>query len=437
MARRAIAAGLLLLACGRAPAQDAIGGPNAYTHPVAGLPDRVRFDHGRALFHQVWVITPSLDRAVEGLGPLYNQFSCSACHVGNGSGRAPDGPDEPMRSMLVRLSVPGADPHGGPRPTPAYGDQLNELGIPGVPGEGRAEMSWQAETFRYGDGSSVELRRPSYRFVDLAYGPLGDAMFSPRVAPTVIGTGLLDRVPDSELLALAAQPRPDGVHGKVNMAWDAARRRRAPGRFGWKANVPHLEQQVAGAFSGDMGLTSALYPRPTCTRVERACRTAPQRRRPELSRAQVAAVTYYVAALAVPPRGPLSAAARRGATLFAEAGCTACHVETLRVGAGFPAGADARIHPYTDLLVHDMGPDLADGRPDFDAGGRQWRTPPLWGIGLAQTVAPGAGFLHDGRARTIEEAIVWHGGEATASRRRFAAMSAALRAELIAFVDSL
>ncbi len=401
--------------------------------------DLKTFRRGRSLFRQIWVIAPSLDKDVEGLGPLYNQFSCSACHIGNGRGNAPIGPDDPMRSMLVRLSVPGRGPHGGPRPSPIYGDQLNEQGIPGVPGEGRLEVRWITVPYRLGDGSIVELRRPEYRFTDLAYGSIGDILFSPRVAPGIYGSGLLDAVPATELLALSNASKPDGVRGKVNWVWDVQRRKMAVGRFGWKANVPHLHQQDEAAFNGDMGLTSAAFPHKTCTTAETACRHAPQGRHPELSDEQVTSVTYYVAHIAVPARRNMNdATVQLGQSLFRQAGCAICHRPDLQTDAGLRGSIGPRtIHPYTDLLLHDMGKALADGRPDFAANGREWRTPPLWGIGLAKQVNPKADYLHDGRARTLEEAILWHGGEAKLARERFADMAVKDREALLAFLKSL
>ncbi|MDE3010261.1 MAG: thiol oxidoreductase [Pseudomonadota bacterium] len=411
-------------------------GPEAYSQAVDGLDaaQSAAFLRGRALFHQVWVVAPSLEHEVEGLGPLYNAFSCSACHPGNGRGHAPDGPGERMRSMLVRLSVPGHGPHGGPRPSAAYGDQFNEQGIPGVPGEGRARLSWQPDVFRYPDGSLCALRRPRLQLTELAYGPMRKVQTSARIAPAVYGTGLLDAVPDAELLTLARRQRPDHVRGRVNLVWNAGNAQMAVGRFGWKANVPHLTQQVAAAFLGDMGITSGMFPQRNCTSVQQACRQAPAGRVPQLDPKQLADTAAYVATLAVPPASVPSDA--RGEAAFTQAGCANCHLPELHVADrhGASAGGESVIHPYTDLLLHDMGAALADGRPDFRAGSRAWRTAPLWGIGLAREVDGRAGFLHDGRARSLEEAVLWHGGEAQAARQRFVRLSRADRLALLDFV---
>jgi CxxC motif-containing protein (DUF1111 family) len=417
-------------------------GREAYSHPVSNLSesDLERFYNGRALFHQVWVIAPSHETTVDGLGPLYNQFSCSACHARNGYGHAPGSPDERMQSMLVRLSISGTGAHGGPMPSPLYGDQLNEQGIPGVTGEGRVTVRWEEMPFRFDDGETVALRRPDYAFTDMAFGKTSGMLFSPRVAPPVYGTGLLDAVPASALLAMAAEHKPDGVKGKVNWVWDDVRKKTVVGKFGLKDNTADLTQQIAAAFIGDMGITSPLHRMQNCTAHETDCRRAYAPHRLEVTQKQLSDIVFYVANLAVPARRNIDdPKVISGAALFAANGCAVCHRPELKTAATtpFPTLADHRIYPYSDMLLHDMGAELADGRPDFRASGREWRTPPLWGIGLAESINPGAGFLHDGRARTLQEAILWHGGEAGIARERYAHLSAEERNALLAFLQSL
>lgn len=415
----------------------------AFSRPFTDLTDaqREQFFRGRALFHQSWVIAPAQDANVDGLGPLYNRLACISCHPKNARGAAPEGPEQRMQSMLVRLSIPGTDINGGPRPDPHYGDQLNEEGIPGVPGEGRALLTWENTAARLGDGTPVQLRRPRIAFADLAYGALAPGlMLSPRVGQQVIGMGLLQAVPAAELQRLADTPKPDGVLGKVNRVWDPLTRRMAAGRFGYKANVATLRAQVAGAMHGDLGITSTAFPAQNCTAAQRACRAAPEGGHPELSDAQLDDIAFYLAHVAVPaPRHQNTPEVQRGRALFTAAGCALCHVDTLTTGTQARCAdlANLTIHPYTDLLVHDMGEGLADGRPDFAANGREWRTPPLWGIGLTPALTDRAGYLHDGRARSLLEAVLWHGGEAQHARDRFAALPAADRDALLAFVAAL
>ncbi|MBS0370078.1 MAG: c-type cytochrome [Proteobacteria bacterium] len=441
----------LLLVCGalagvgaRASAdwQVVDAGREAFARPLDGLTDaeRERFFRGRSLFNQSWVVAPAKDDQVDGLGPLYNRLACISCHARNGRGLPPEQPDERMQSMLVRLSVAGRGPHGGPRPHPAYGDQFNEEGIPGVPGEGRIRLGWVESKRRLADGEVVSLRRPTLTFTELGYGAIGKVLISPRVGQQVVGMGLLDAVSAQTLSALAAERKADGVKGRVNRVWNPESAALEAGRFGYKANMPTLRAQIAGAFLGDLGITSDLHPAQNCTAAQSACRQAPNGGTPELSARQLDDVEFYLAHLAVPARRNAdSEVVRRGEALFAASGCAQCHRPSLSTGASprFPRLAGQTIAPYTDLLIHDMGPGLADGRPDFAASGREWRTPPLWGIGLTQTISEQQRYLHDGRARSLSEAILWHGGEAKVARRRFAALPIQERRALLAFLESL
>jgi CxxC motif-containing protein (DUF1111 family) len=346
-----------------------------------------------------------------------------------------------MLSMLVRLSVPGRDEHGGPKPHPAYGGQLNDEGIPGVPAEGRAAIRWRnLPPQTLAGGEKVVLRRPLVSFENLAYGQPGKMLYSLRVGQPVYGLGLLEAVPEATVLALAAESKPDGVKGSANRVWDAATQRTTLGRFGFKANMPNLRQQSAGAMLGDLGMTSSLFPEENCTPVQKACRAAPSGGHPELSDADLDAIEFYLANLAPPPRRHTDdAQVRQGEQFFADSGCTACHRPTLQTGLSerFPLTANRQIAPYTDLLVHDMGKGLADGRPDYQANGSQWRTPPLWGIGLVPLINEHSQYLHDGRARNLQEAILWHDGEARASRQRYVSAPAASRRALLVFLESL
>lgn len=396
---------------------------------------------GRSVFRQSWVIAPAQAIETAGLGPLYNQLSCLSCHGKNGRGQPPATPQQAMRSMLVRLSLPGQDPHGGPLPHPVYGGQLNEQGIPGVPGEGLVSVDYREDKLTLADGETVKLRTPSYRFAELHYGPLADDIqFSPRVGPPVFGLGLLEAVSEQTILQLAETGKQQGVHGHPNRVWDDERQRNVIGRFGLKANVATLKQQIAGAFIGDMGITSPLHPEENCTAAQTACKQTPSARQPELDDARLKATLLYLRLLQVPARRNADdPAVQQGERLFNAIGCAACHTPVLTTGEfpELPLLAKQTIHPYTDLLVHDMGEGLADNRPDFQAGGSEWRTPPLWGIGLIEQINEHSYFLHDGRARSLTEAVLWHGGEALASRQGFAHLSAGERLAVIRFLESL
>lgn len=456
----AAAPALALAATGEPPpafsATVADSGADAYAKPFPGLPgtQSEAFHEGRVLFRQAWLMPPASDDAdFVGLGPVYNDISCLGCHVRNGRGAAPEAGAAVLHGLLVRLSIPGSGPHGGPNPTPAYGDQLNDHAIPGVPAEGEPRITYTPKTVTLGDGTRVELRTPKLALVNLRFGALMGradgaggrmlgAMTSARVAQPVFGLGLLASLPQSEIEDRAARLHARGgpTHGHINMVWDIALGKTVMGRFGWKANQPTLAQQSAGAANGDMGLTSPLFPAKNCPPVQTECLAAPRGPDPNLSAARLTELTRYLEALAVPARRhPGDPAVRRGEALFARMGCEDCHASRWTTGPldGIPGMAGREIAPYTDLLVHDMGGGLADDRPDFQANGREWRTPPLWGIGLAQVLNDRAGFLHDGRARTLTEAILWHGGEASFARHAFSRASALDRSDLLAFLNDL
>jgi CxxC motif-containing protein (DUF1111 family) len=348
-----------------------------------------------------------------------------------------------MDSMLVRISLPGTDEHGGPRPHPAYGTQLNERAIPGVPAEASTRVTWKTIAGKFADGTAYELRQPSYAFTSLNFGPLGDdILISPRVAPAVFGLGLLDAVPDETYRSLADPDDADGdgISGRVNMVWDDINQRMSLGLYGWKANQPSIRQQNAAAANGDIGITSSIYPQQNVGQGQTHAAAAYASKEPELSDAFLDKLTFYIQSLAPPARRNVNdAVVIRGERLFADMGCASCHVPTLKTGdyPDVPELGGQTIRPYTDMLLHDMGEGLADGRPDYAATGTEWRTPPLWGLGLIETVNRHTFLLHDGRARNVTEAILWHGGEAEASREKFRSLPAADRDAVVKFLNSL
>jgi CxxC motif-containing protein (DUF1111 family) len=420
-------------------------GRNAFaqiSENVAGARRDPFFD-GNSLFNRNWTTAPASTSATDGLGPTFNARSCSGCHFKDGRGRPPFSEDEPMTSMLLRLSVPGTDAHGGPKPEPTYGGQLNPLGILGVPGEGDPRIVTELIEGHYDDGTEYELASPSYKLLNLAYGDMAaDVMVSPRTAPQMIGLGLLQAIDEADLLAHADPNDADenSISGRPNQVWDVASESVMVGRFGWKANQPRLEQQNSGAFNGDIGITSALFPDENCTSAQPECQAAINGGTPEIDAAHVDQIDYYSKYLAVPARRDFKdPQVQRGEALFGELGCTGCHVTTFKTGVldDYPELSSQTIHPYTDLLLHDMGDLLADGRPDFEADGNEWRTPPLWGIGLFQDVNDHTRYLHDGRARNLEEAVLWHGGEAEDVTAAFKALAADERDALLKFLGSL
>lgn len=374
-----------------------------------------------------------------GLGPLFNNISCVGCHKGDGGGRAPE-EGGASNSFFLRLSLPGSAANGGPLPAPGFGLQLQDQAIFGARPEARVRTRYTTVTGHFADGTVYTLRRPDHEIYD-AYTPLPDGLLrSPRLSPPVYGTGLLELVPESAILRLAdAFDRDgDGISGRPNYGWDREAQALKLGRFGWKAATPTLKQQIAEAYQQDMGITNSWFPdESSLGQPQQALNRSAGIDLPE---AVLLDAVHYVRTLGVPARRRIEdGTVRRGVELFRGAQCASCHVPTWRTGSSpdAPELANQLIHPYTDLLVHDMGEDLADGRPDFGADGREWRTPPLWGIGLRETVQGFTHLLHDGRARSVQEAILWHGGEAEAAKEAFRRMSKADRDALLAFVNSL
>ena len=394
----------------------------AFTFVTANADEDTReaFKRGNEIFNRAWEPVPGEDPDFDGLGPVFNRQACADCHVDNGRGRAPAGPDQPMETALVRISLPArrVTARNNPRPVPGYGDQIQDRAIPGVPAEGTVRVSWSETAGRYGDGGNYSLRAPTVVITDPAFGPLpSETLYSLRVANPMIGLGLLELVSDDTLYALAdpGDSDGDGISGAINRVWDPRDKALAVGRFGWKANVPNITSQTAGAAQGDMGITSHVVPQDNCARGQVACRAAASHDGVEMTANMVRDVNIYSRRLAVPEqRGAERSEVRAGYGRFLAIGCAACHMPTLITADDARAGdlSGQTFHAFTDLLLHDMGDGLADGRPDFAASGREWRTAPLWGIGLTEKVSGHTEFLHDGRARSLAEAILWHGGEA-------------------------
>jgi len=398
---------------------------------------------GKALFERLWVSAPSSTKAADGLGPLFNARACSSCH--QGAGRAAvslkEGDMAPSAGYTLRV---GAAKDGKLVPHPILGTQVQTMAVPGLPPEGKLSLTYETHTERLADGTAVELRRP--RIAISGWNARSDlAWLSPRMAPDLHGTGLLERVPLSWLAKLADPDDldGDGISGSLVMG-QYGQQDIDPGRLGWKAEEPDLMHQISAAFHFDLGLGTPLRPESwgDCTEAESACRAAPQGAAPgavEVDGGIVSLIATYLRALPPPAKSAPAAEAERGGAIFAKIGCGACH--TSQLPAELATGKTVWFSPYSDLLVHDMGEGLADRAADDSvskvAGARDWRTAPLWGLGARVAQPTGANLLHDGRARSILEAILWHGGEAAPAKQRASELSAADRTALIAFLESL
>ncbi len=416
--------------------------PNAFGFQAPNLTSEEGLDFfvGNSLFNQNWVTAPASTSARDGLGPLFNARACSGCHFKDGRGRPPSFNGEISHGLLLRLNT-GNGVFGAPIPDANYGGQLQDQSIQAVETEAAFETTYQEIAGVYTDGSSYSLRKPTYTLNSLTQGPLTANHISPRVANHMSGMGLLEAIDESTLLDFSDEndSNNDGISGRPNYVWDVASNEIRVGRFGWKANQPTVLQQVAGAFSGDLGITTSIFPEENCPPTV-ICEDIPNGGTPEISNENLDKTVLYSSTLAVPGRRDWdNQDVLEGKSLFEQANCTDCHIPKMNTGTHptIDALSNQTIRPYTDLLLHDMGEGLADGSQDFLATGNEWRTPPLWGIGLIETVNDHTFLLHDGRARNFEEAILWHSGEAESSKNNFKNFASSDRQKLILFLKSL
>ncbi|WP_269585048.1 di-heme oxidoreductase family protein [Roseibium sp. Sym1] len=433
---------------------------DAFSHANANLTfeEQHTFKVGNGLFKKLWASSPSSTQASDGLGPLYNARSCQGCHLKDGRGRPPREGDEAV-SLFLRLSIPPQSEDQRQAlaaktilsvPEPTYGGQFQAFAVPGLAGEGRFDIGTEEIEVPLNGGETAVLQKPVYNLRHLGFGDMHpDTMISPRVAPPMIGLGLVQAIHAGDLEALADPDDldGDGISGKVSRVRDPKTGVLVQGRFGWKASTPTIRAQTAGAFSGDIGISTPEKPDNfgDCTEKQAACRALPHGEQERLGPTEAPdpvmdLVTFYSENLAVPMRRDVDDRhVLKGKKVFHEAGCPACHQPKFVTSrnADNPAHRFQLIWPYSDFLLHDMGPGLADDRPVGDATGREWRTPPLWGIGLTSTVNNHTRFLHDGRARNLLEAVLWHDGEAKRARDTVVALSPGDRRSLIRFLESL
>ncbi len=445
------------------------GGAATSTNPVNGdsfshfssnitFAEEEEFKLGNALFRKFWVSSPSSTQASDGLGPLFNARACQSCHLKDGRGHPPEGAAD-ATSMFLRLARPArtaeerqaiADLKAVNFPDPTYGGQLQDLAVPGLAAEGRMIIDYTEETVTLAGGETVSLRKPRYSVADLAYGPLDpETTFSPRIANPMIGMGLIQAIAAEDILARVDPDDRDGdgISGRAARARDHRTGELKLGRFGWKAQNASVRDQSSSAFKGDLGISTPDTPHHAgdCTAAQEQCLAMPNGVQKRLGDTEAPdpvldLVTFYSENLAPPARrGIDDGTVLKGKSLFYASGCVACHTPKYVTSrkAENKAHRFQLIWPHSDFLLHDMGEGLADGQAVGDANGREWRTQPLWGIGLTETVNGHTFFLHDGRARNLTEAVLWHGGEAQGARDRFAALEPDDRKALIAFLESL
>ncbi|NRD20429.1 c-type cytochrome [Winogradskyella eckloniae] len=416
---------------------------NAFGFEIDGLSftEIGEFSTGNSLFNQNWVSAPASTTARDGLGPTFNARACAGCHFKDGRG-GPLVNGQNSDGFLMRISMPGQDSFGNNNPVPNYGTQLQDRANNDIPFEAKVNVTYEYINGTYADGTTYQLQKPIYSFSEEQFGSLIGVQMSPRVAQQTIGLGLVSALPDSEILQFVDEfdSNNDGISGRPNYVYDEEAESDKIGKYGWKANMPTLKQQIAGALSGDMGLTTSLFPETNCPSPQQDCIDAPNGGDPEVTDEQLERILFYQSTLAVPNRRNVTEeSVLKGKVLFNELNCIDCHSinQTTGVSDISPLLENVTIKPYSDFLLHDMGDDLADNRPDFDANGNEWRTQPLWGIGLISTVNDHTFLLHDGRARNVEEAILWHGGEAESIKNAFKNLSQEERENVIDFINSL
>jgi CxxC motif-containing protein (DUF1111 family) len=417
---------------------------NAFGKEVAGLnnADLDNFVVGNSFFRNNWVTAPASATARDGVGALFNSLSCGGCHNKDGRAAPPETPSAALNGILFRISIPGVNAFGAPLAEPNYGVQLNNRAILGVMPEGYVSVTYTEVAGTFNDGITYTLRKPTYTFTNLNYGALhASFMYSPRIANQVMGLGLLEAIPEQTINSFTDETdaNNDGISGRANRVWNFKTNQVEMGRFGWKANQPNIFQQTATAFIGDIGITSSLFPTENLTTAQQTLyANIPNGGTPEIEDVNLNRVIFYMKTLAVPGRRNVSdATVLKGKQLFNKINCSGCHKPAMTTQSSIDQLNNQLIRPYTDLLLHDMGDGLADNRPDYIATGNEWRTPPLWGLGLIRTVNGHTFLLHDGRARNMEEAILWHGGEATKSVNGYKQLTATERNSILKFMESL
>lgn len=425
---------------------DALGGQTtvylsssqAYSMPAsnlsgAALAQHLRGDQG---FEAIFVSSPAPKHA--GLGPVFNNNSCISCHPADGRAAPPEHIND-ISGLFLKISLQGQTENGAPLDVPGYGTQLQHQALYAYQPEAQLAVRYEAIPMSFDDGTVITLQKPVYSIVNPYRSMPDGVLLSPRIGMPIIGLGLLEAITEADILAQADPDDldKDGISGKANRVWNPVTQQMALGRFGWKAGTPSVLVQTAGAYNHDMGITNPLLPTESS---QGQFDNMPQSSEPELSQAELDDVTYYARTLAVPAARNFSdAEVQRGRQLFEKLNCASCHTPQYTTGAleGLSELSYQTIFPYTDMLLHDMGPELADNRPEFAADGNEWKTRPLWGIGLTEVVNGHSNFLHDGRARNLTEAILWHGGEAEKSRDAFRKLSATERKALIQFLRAL
>ncbi len=418
---------------------------NSIVKPIKSLNnyDMDRFILGRSFFRIPWVESPSATTARDGLGPLFNANTCISCHFLNGRGVLYTKNNELSRSLVVRLSISSNNSNlhqeesykNGFVKEPVYGAQLAINSIYGVKYEGKPSLEFNNVKVTFFDGEEAILLKPKYSLKELNYGKLNkNAIISFRLAPTLMGMGLIELISDEAILANEdiEDKNNDGISGKANRVYSVLTKKIELGRYSWKASSATVLEQIAKALHNDMGLTTFLYSYENCTKKQKKCNEAivTNKYQFDVTEDRLKAIEYYLTHLKI-YKPTEDKNFKKGLKLFRSIGCASCHITSFETKIG-------EIRPYSDFLLHDMGEELADGRVEFQATGNEFRTAPLWGLALHEKINnEKPRLLHDGRARSFQEAILWHGGEATSAKLNYMNLSKEKREKLIKFLGTL
>lgn len=395
---------------------------------------------GKSFFRIPWVEAPSATTARDGLGPLFNANTCTSCHPNNSQGSVYTKNGQISRSMVVRLSIPqnNSKEHkeifnkAGFIPDSMYGAQISLNGTKDVPYEAKLKISYKNKYFTYPDGQTIVLQNPSYSLYDLNYGELPkNISISVRKAPALIGLGLIEKIPNKLILENEDinDVNNDGISGKANLVYSIEKKKYTLGKYTYKGSAPTVKHQIAAAFHNDMGLTTTLFPMDNCTKSQKECLSSPKARDLiDVTDLRLNAIDFYLTHLKMPVSNKKE---QEGEKLFHQIGCASCHIPSFNVDG-------LEVKAYSDFLLHDMGEELGDGRVEFKASKNEWKTAPLWGLSiLEESIQKKPDYLHDGRAKTLEEAILWHGGEAKKAKNAFTKLSIKQREQIIKFLGTL
>lgn len=413
--------------------------------PVKNLSDEEydKFILGRSFFKIPWVEAPSATTARDGLGPHFNANTCNSCHPNNGRGNLYNKKGQISRSLIAKVSIKndGSELHkelekmNGLIPEPTYGGQIGINAIHGVKFEAKPHIKYEEIEVKFPDGEIDTIYKPTYSLKNLQYGKLHkDTIITFRLAPSLNGLGLIEDISNEEILKnVDIKDRDnDGISGKANFVYSPITKKIELGRYSWKASNTTIKHQSAAAAHNDMGLTTTIFPKDPCTKIQSDCIDAPKSRDLiDIPDFRLEAIEFYIKNR-VTYNAKKTASYNEGLKVFKSIGCVKCHIDSFITKSGI------KISPFTDMLLHDMGEGLSDGRSEFLANGKEWRTPPLWGLSLHEKInKEKPKLLHDGRANNFQEAILWHDGEAKGAKENYMNLDKETREKLIKFLEEV